>query len=311
MSFTKLQFDALQGCLLWDGHLECRKGNACFQYASSSKQHTEYVHSFFKEFCTENYQTIKTRYVYDKRTNKTYTTHTFKTKCLPDFTDNHNRWYVNKVKVVPNDLVLNPIVNLFWYIGDGELESRCGYIKLHTNSFSLDEVEYLCSKLGFNSDYFRKDIKSGQHIIRVPRRGVSKFLKLIGKCPFTDYSHKWKQVPYKNKNIEKFGVEYHTLKYPSILEDWNTGNYTIYRLSKKHDIDIGCIKNYFKSNNIAYNPINTKKIILQFSKDMVFIREWSSLAEINRLLGYGISPISRCCRGLNNTSRGFIWKFKG
>ena len=55
------------------------------------------------------------------------------------------------------------------------------------------------------------------------------------------------------------------------------------------------------------------KAILQINKDTdVIIKEWSSMAEIKRELGYNQSNISKCCNGKlrNNTSYGYKWQYK-
>lgn len=55
------------------------------------------------------------------------------------------------------------------------------------------------------------------------------------------------------------------------------------------------------------------KPICQYSKDGLFIKEFSSIAEAAESLGsprYS-SEISNCCNGRLKTARGFIWRFKG
>jgi hypothetical protein len=58
----------------------------------------------------------------------------------------YSRWYKNKIKVVPNDIVLSPLVLADWFMGDGSVyqrESGNRYLTLATHGFSRDEVEYL------------------------------------------------------------------------------------------------------------------------------------------------------------------------
>ncbi len=234
MDFTPIQLRILEGCLLGDGHLDYKKDghNSCFAYTSSSKEHTEFILKSFEDFCSENYQKPKRREYFDARTNKTYTTYFFRTKCLPCFTEQRIRWYKERKKIVPKDLLLSKESILYWYIGDGEMESNNGYIKLHTNSFTKEEVDLLCSLLGLDSKPQRKE--EDIYLVTVPRRKTKDFLNLIGSCPIQDYAHKWKEVPYKNKNIELNGVSNYKSVYPELLKDWETGKYTVYRLAKKY-----------------------------------------------------------------------------
>jgi len=307
--YTDLQ-KIIEGCLLGDAHLELHKHgkNASFNYISSSKQHTEYVHSFFKEYCTDNYQEVKRWEYFDKRTNKTYVTYRFKTKCLPIFTEQHKRFYVNRIKIVPLDLELNEDVVLLWYIGDGELESVHGYVKLHTNSFTQKEVQFLCNKLNmFDAKPLHKE--NNQYLVTIPRRKVKEFLNYIGECPIDDYKHKWKFVPYKNKNIELNGVNYYNEYYPTIVSEYLSGA-TIYELHKKYGVPIKCIKHNFDYNKIMWTPKETKKKILQYDLNGNFIKEWNSGQEIVKTLKFSSGAISFCCNGKRKTHKGYIWKFK-
>lgn len=52
------------------------------------------------------------------------------------------------------------------------------------------------------------------------------------------------------------------------------------------------------------------KTVIQFSKTGEFIREWESLHEIERQLGYFIQNISKCCLGQTKSAYGYFWKYK-
>lgn len=58
--------------------------------------------------------------------------------------------------------------------------------------------------------------------------------------------------------------------------------------------------------------INGKKskIVLQYSLDLILIKEWPSVREIQRQFGYKQGHISECCRGELKTYKGYIWKYK-
>ena len=43
---------------------------------------------------------------------------------------------------------------------------------------------------------------------------------------------------------------------------------------------------------------------------MVFIKEWESGAEVERVLNIKRSSISQCLKNIIKTSGGFIWKYK-
>lgn len=52
------------------------------------------------------------------------------------------------------------------------------------------------------------------------------------------------------------------------------------------------------------------KKVLQFTKDNVFIREFPSLLEVERQLGFLHGQISRCCNRKQKYAYGYLWKFK-
>lgn len=52
------------------------------------------------------------------------------------------------------------------------------------------------------------------------------------------------------------------------------------------------------------------KTVFQYNLDGTFIREWPSLKEVQRQLGFNNGSISACCLGKCKTSYGFIWKYK-
>lgn len=51
------------------------------------------------------------------------------------------------------------------------------------------------------------------------------------------------------------------------------------------------------------------KTVLQYSLDGTLIKEWESAKSAEKD-GFDHSAISKCCRGILKTSKGFIWKFK-
>ena len=64
-----------------------------------------------------------------------------------------------------------------------------------------------------------------------------------------------------------------------------------------------------KIRNSCINKCGAK-IVIQYTLDGVFIKEWPSIAQINRDLGLNIGAISNCITGRSKSSYGFIWKLK-
>jgi len=51
------------------------------------------------------------------------------------------------------------------------------------------------------------------------------------------------------------------------------------------------------------------KLVLQFTLDGEFVREWSSIAECGRN-GFYSSAVCNCCQGKKPQYKGFTWKYK-
>ena len=74
----------------------------------------------------------------------------------------------------------------------------------------------------------------------------------------------------------------------------------------------GYIWSYEKRDDIIYynKNLQKQKKIYQFSKDMEFIKVWNNLETIENSLGYERSSISACCRCVNKTAYGYIWRYE-
>lgn len=79
------------------------------------------------------------------------------------------------------------------------------------------------------------------------------------------------------------------------------------------------LKNRSAAGKIAQNKPHTiqskiasshKKKVLQYTLDGDFLREFESLHEISRMLGFSVPNISACCNNRRKNAFGYIWKFK-
>ena len=53
-----------------------------------------------------------------------------------------------------------------------------------------------------------------------------------------------------------------------------------------------------------------RKQVLQLSMSGELIKEWKTVGEIHRELGFDKSAILRCCKGKQKRSYLYVWKFK-
>lgn len=73
--------------------------------------------------------------------------------------------------------------------------------------------------------------------------------------------------------------------------------------------------NYGERNKkVSESKVNKAKakVVIQYTLDGSFIKEWQSLMEINRVTGYWVSRISACCNHQphSHSAYGFIWEYK-
>ena len=93
----------------------------------------------------------------------------------------YDKFYVNGKKVVPANIadILTPLGLAIWIMDDGGLGSN-GTLNLHTDSYTLTEVNLLIDVLKRNFDInSRISIKRpGQWIIVIPKKEVTKVADL-------------------------------------------------------------------------------------------------------------------------------------
>ena len=267
MELNTIQQQVLDGAMLGDGSLIIHKNgvNAYLSYLSKSEQHVRYVMDYFQEFLTDaGYYNSS---YFDKRTKKEYCRTVAKTHALQVFTQQQKRWYKNKIKILPKDLVLTPLTCLIWYIGDGGLinSNRSQYIKLSTQCFSKEEQEeiLLPQLKQFEATLMKTDLNKQdeqQYFIYIPHRKIKSFLEYIGNCPFSDYSYKWNYQEYKN-----FCLAHNPNFISDIISFFNKGA-SAGTIAKYMGVDRSTIVKYLKLNNInpkdnAYSQIKIETLL--------------------------------------------------
>ena len=78
--------------------------------------------------------------------------------------------------------------------------------------------------------------------------------------------------------------------------------------TREYNINYGTIN--IRKSQKQLNDKNKSKVVLQYSLDGTFIKEWKSTKDVQRNLGFDNSHISKCCRNIIKTSYGYIWKYK-
>lgn len=187
-NFKNSELDIISGLLLGDGSLSKPTANA---YIKIGCENIEYL-----EFLTNQISVFKGRKVLQYVDLDGILKNELSSLMYQNITELHNLWYLNRIKIVPQNLILSPITCLHWFLGDGN-NGHGEYIKLHTEGFTKIEVDYLVKKLHdlniMAYPYKRMNPKlfGDGYIIMLGRQPMIKFLEYIGECPVKCFKYKW------------------------------------------------------------------------------------------------------------------------
>jgi hypothetical protein len=108
------------------------------------------------------------------------------------FTEQYKRWYPERKKIIPEDLILTSDICKHWYYGDGYLgnsHGRINNIVLYTNGFSDIDRELLQEKLLTQLGFYSSVMNAGQ--IYIGKNHFMDFLSHIGDCKIPCFEYKW------------------------------------------------------------------------------------------------------------------------
>jgi len=179
----------LKGELLGDGCITMHGSrSALYEHSSKYREYLIWLSETFADLGIEQAGRIR-RY-----RDKKYDTFSYKytSRSYPELVSIRQRFYPEGKKIVPQDLILTPIMARQWYIGDGSLRNRergRSNISFSTDDFDRASIDYLLKELrdkGFKVSYQRADNRIGMSV-----ESVKDFLDWIGPCPINCYSYKW------------------------------------------------------------------------------------------------------------------------
>lgn len=131
----------------------------------------------FKDYCKS---TPVTRNRVNKKTGSNNSTIRFTTRQLSCFTQLHELFYVNKVKIVPINIeeILTPVSLAYWAMDDGSKQGK-GF-HLNTYNYTLEEVQLLSKVLltKFNLNNSIHSHKNG-HRIYIKSNSMNTFKSLV------------------------------------------------------------------------------------------------------------------------------------
>jgi len=149
------------------------KGNAYFRFEQGivHKDYLYHLYELFQTYCS-NAPKITNR-LPDSRTGTVYTRVSFFTYCLPCFTEFYNIFYIAGKKRIPTNIaeLLTPLSIAYWICDDGGWGGNS--TRLHTNSYTLEEVNMLTQALNDKFNLKCSIIKNGTgYYIRISSKSM-------------------------------------------------------------------------------------------------------------------------------------------
>lgn len=156
------ELEIIFGSLLGNGQLELPPKNKNVRFGiiekEKNKDYFKYIYNEIKVFGKIN--KYREYINLDKKTKKYYKSLNFWTKSLPILNNLYKDFYINNIKVIPNNLeLLTPLALAHWIMQNGYNEKSKG-LYIYTDNFTYNEVKKLSNylKLTYN-------IKSSIHKI--------------------------------------------------------------------------------------------------------------------------------------------------
>lgn len=183
-NLKQILFGLLLGDLCIEKPNETRNARLIFGQGIIHQEYFSHVYALFKDFCSgTGPYTINNKP--DKRTGKIYNMMSFKTLSLPCFNELYNKLYPLGKKVVPLDSnsLLTPLGLCYWLSDDATFDKTNSVVVICTDSFSLEEVEFLAKTLNdkWSLNCYIKKItktKSGYRIT-IPRKSLPVLQSLL------------------------------------------------------------------------------------------------------------------------------------
>ena len=173
-SLIEFEREIIVGSLLGDGYMRIMPGRADafleINHSIKAKDYVDYKYNSLKRLCESAPK--------ERTTNDNRVAYRFFTKQHKELTALYNQFYRNKVKFIPKDLVLSPLILAIWYMDDGS-KCRESDIYLNTQQFSVEDQKVLLYKLRLLGISARMNKDKNYFRIRILKPSIKTFMELI------------------------------------------------------------------------------------------------------------------------------------
>ena len=173
-SLTNVERSIVIGSLLGDRYMRIMPGRADafleINHSIKAKAYVDYKFEKLKRICESAPK--------ERQSNEGRVAYRFFTKQIKELTILYNLFYKDKRKIIPKNLLLDPLSIATWYMDDGS-KSRESDIYLNTQQFSVLDQKKLLSclrKFGVKAR-LNKDKKYSR--IRILKESIKDFMSII------------------------------------------------------------------------------------------------------------------------------------
>jgi len=186
---TKYQEEILNGLMLGDGciyrHTKTCKPHLTIIRSQNDRNYLIENYNVFKDFCKSG---VVDGSILDKRTGNTNFYSKFVTRRCGAFIPYYEKWYPNREKSIPKDLVLTPLTLAIWFSDDGYIGNSCSKwrfkLQLSTDDFATEDVERIRLELEkiCNEHFFVSGNQNNKSLrIGAADSGTRSFIRVIDK----------------------------------------------------------------------------------------------------------------------------------
>lgn len=173
-SLTQFERSIVTGSLLGDGYMRIIPGRSDafleINHSIKAKDYVDYKYKSLKRLCESAPK--------ERDSNGNRVAYRFFTKQHPDFTDLYHKFYKNNKKIIPKNLILDPVILAIWYMDDGS-KCRNNDIYLNTQQFSMNDQNLLLNKLRGLGIFARLNKDKQYYRIRILKESIRLFMEII------------------------------------------------------------------------------------------------------------------------------------
>lgn len=189
-SLTIFERAIIIGSVLGDGYLRIIPGRSdAFLEINHSIKAKDYV-----DFKFNSLKRISRSKPKERENNDGRIAYRFFTKQHSEITEIYQKFYDNNRKIIPKDLVLNPVILAIWYMDDGS-KSRDRDIYLNSQQFSINDQKRLINALRKLKIKSRLNKDKKYYRIRILKESISSFMKIIEPHVISSMRYKLVMTP--------------------------------------------------------------------------------------------------------------------